>query len=217
MIERHADADEPTVFVVDDDEDIRNALIWLMESVALPVRAFGSAEEFLEHGYARVPGCLLLDLRMPGMGGMALLERLRRAGPPLMPTIVLTGHGDVPTAVQALKAGAFDFVEKPAIQQQLLERVQAALAADEIRRHRAEEIASIRQALSGLTERQREVLDWVIAGESSKCIALRLGISERTVETYRRMIMKKMKARSLAALVRMMAQQRVAEQNSDIS
>lgn len=217
MIEQHANADEPTVFVVDDDEDMRNALIWLMESVALPVRAYGSAEEFLEHGCARVPGCLLLDLRMPGMGGMALLERLRRASPPLMPTIVLTGHGDVPTAVQALKAGAFDFVEKPAIQQQLLDRVQAALATDAVRRHRADEIASIRRALNGLTERQREVLDWVIAGEPSKCIALRLGISERTVETYRRMIMKKMQARSLAALVRMVAQQRIGEQNSNDS
>lgn len=200
-----ASGNEPTVFVVDDDEDMRNALRWLMESVNLPVRVFGTAEEFLDHGCATLPGCLLLDIRMPGMGGLALLEQLGRADTPLLPTIMLTGHGDVPTAVRALQAGAFDFVEKPAIQQQLLDRVHAALAADKIRRMHAEQLISVRRALNNLTERQREVLEWVVDGESTKCIALRLGISERTVETYRRIIMKKMKATSLAALVRMVA------------
>lgn len=207
-------ANEPTVFVVDDDEDMRHALKWLIESVGLTVEVFGTAEEFLARYRTRRPGCLLLDIRMPGMGGLALLEQLKRGGAPHLPTIVLTGHGDVPTAVQALKGGAIDFVEKPAIQQQLLDRIQDALAADRSRRIRSEKITSIRRGLSTLTEREREVLDGVVAGESSKTIALRLRISERTVEAHRRSIMIKMKAPSLAALVGMVVLQRQADNHS---
>jgi two-component system response regulator FixJ len=191
-----------TVFVVDDDSDMRQSLKWLIESVGLPVQAFDSAEQFLEGYQPARPGCLLLDVRMPGMGGMRLLEHLQKAGIDL-PTIVFTGHGDVPMAVQALKAGAFDFVEKPATHQQILDRVQDALAAERDRRARQSRRHAWETALTHLSQREREVLDGVVEGRSNKVIAMELGISERTVEKHRHSIMQKMGAGSLAELIRM--------------
>ena len=194
---------EPTVFVVDDDEDIRKALKWLIESVGLPVELFVSAEDFLESHCSGRPGCLVLDVRMPGMGGLLLLEQMKRMEGPMLPTIVMTGHGEVSMAVQALKAGAVDFVEKPAINQLLLDLIHKALASDHVLRTRALELQNIRHSLHQLTHRERQVLDHIVAGELNKRIADQLDISERTVEKFRGIIMKKMKASSLAALVRM--------------
>lgn len=192
---------EPTVFVVDDDQDMRSSFKWLIESVGLPVEAFRSAEEFLEAYEPAQPGCLLLDVRMPGMGGLRLLERLHAQGSQL-PVIVVTAHGEVAMAVQAMKSGAFDFLEKPANHQQLLERIQDALAEDRARRARALEIAAFEQLLAQLTQREREVLGRMVKGEPSKAIALEFGISERTIEKHRESIMHKMETRSLAQLIR---------------
>jgi two-component system response regulator FixJ len=196
---------EPRVFVVDDDQDMRSSFKWLIESVGLAVEAFRSAEEFLDAYEPAQPGCLLLDVRMPGMGGLRLLERLQANGAQL-PVIVVTGHGEVAMAVQAMKSGAFDFMEKPANHQQLLERIQDALAVDRERRARALEVAAFEQLLAQLTQREREVLGRMVKGEPSKTIALEFGISERTVEKHRESIMHKMEARSLAQLIRMVVE-----------
>lgn len=193
---------EPTVFVVDDDEDMRNSLKWLIESVNLSVEAFASAEHFLTAYHPDRPGCLLLDIRMPGMGGLRLLEHLRAQGT-CLPIIVLTGHGDVPLAVQVLKMGAFDFIEKPAAQQQMLDRIRDALAADQAIRAKLSEQARIASLLAQLTNREYEVLERVVAGQASKVIAAELGISEKTVEKHREHVMRKMEAHSLAELIQM--------------
>lgn len=199
---------EPTVFVVDDDEDLRQALRWLIESAGLRVETFDSAEAFLGANRLARPGCLLLDIRMPGMGGMRLLEHLRRSDGFRGPVIVLTGHGDIPMAVQALRMGAIDFIEKPALDHVLLDRLLEAVAIVRDRQAQAEQVAAIGNVLSQLTAREREVLDRVVAGQSSKVIGLELGISERTVEKFRSNIMRKTQADSLAALVRLVLLQR---------
>lgn len=198
---------KPTVFVVDDDQDMRDSFRWLIESVALPVETFRSAEEFLAYYTPNRPGCLLLDVRMPGMGGLRLLERLRTSGANL-PVIVITGHGEVPMAVQALKLGAFDFLEKPAPPQQILDRIQDALTLDQELRAKAEEIAAFERLFGQLTQREREVLDRMVEGESSKAMALEFGISERTVEKHRESIMHKLEARSLGQLIRRVVEYR---------
>lgn len=198
---------KPTVFVVDDDRDMRSSLKWLVESIGLPVETFPSAEEFLAAATADRPGCLLLDVRMPGMGGLRLLEHLRQAGAGL-PVIVFTGHGEVSMAVQALKTGAFDFIEKPATHQLILDRVQDALAADTKNRTRASEAAAFRELLAQLTQREREVLDRLVEGEISRDIAQAMSISERTVEKHRERLMHKMRARTLAHLIRLVVEQR---------
>jgi two-component system response regulator FixJ len=194
--------DRSTVFVVDDDQDMRNSLKWLLESVNLPVETYASAEQFLVGYTADRPGCLLLDVRMPGMGGIRLLEYLRKSRMRL-PVIVLTGHGDVPMAVQALKLGAFDFIEKPATHQRILERTQDALATDRERRARDTDTAAFGRLLAQLSQREREVLDLLVEGESNKAISTELGISERTVEKHRENVMQKMEVKSLARLIRM--------------
>ena len=196
---------DAVVYVVDDHQDMRNSFKWLIESVGIPVEAFASAEEFLAAYRDGLPACLLLDVRMPGMGGMRLLERLRDSGSKL-PVIVITGHAEVRMAVQAMKSGAYDFLEKPAAHQLVLERIQDALAADRQRRARMAERAAFREALGQLTQREAEVLDRIVSGEPSKAIALEFGISERTVEKHRENIMRKMGARSLAQLVRGMVE-----------
>lgn len=198
---------KPTVFVVDDDQDMRDSFRWLIESVALPVETFASAEAFLAGCATERPGCLLLDVRMPGMGGLRLLERLKTSGSNL-PVIVITGHGEVPMAVYALKLGAFDFLEKPAPPQQVLDRIQDALALDRELRARAGEVAAFERLLAQLTQREREVLDRMVEGESSKAIALELGISERTVEKHRESIAHKLEARSLGQLIRRVVEYR---------
>jgi FixJ family two-component response regulator len=193
---------EATVFVVDDDCDMRESLKWLLESVGLRVEIYGSAEQFLERPGDVRPGCLLLDVRMPGMGGLRLLERLTTQGPHL-PVILLTGHGDVPMAVNALKSGAFDFIEKPATHQQILDRVQDALAVDGEICAREWERSKFEDLFGQLSPREREVMRRLIEGDSNKLMALEMGISERTVEKHREGLMQKMGTRSLAALIRM--------------
>jgi two-component system response regulator FixJ len=192
----------PIVYVVDDDEAVRDSLALLFESEGLAARAFASAGEFLEQFDSAQPGCIVADVRMPGMSGVELLERLR-AEQATVPIILITGHGDVPMAVAALKAGAADFFEKPFDDALLVASVRAALdATHEHRRHTVEE-GELRARAATLTTREREVMDLIVAGHSNKVVAARLAISPRTVEVYRARLMEKMQARSLAEIVRM--------------
>lgn len=197
-----ADRPEQTVFVVDDDEDVRRALRWLIESVHLQVETFESAEQFLGNYRPEQPGCLVLDVRMPGLGGLGLLEHLRSQRDAL-PVIMLTGHGDVPVAVRAMKAGALDFIEKPFTDQDLLDRIQLALKKDSQLRQEMEESAEIAERVASLTPRELEVLDRIVQGQANKVMSVELGISERTVETHRKNIMEKMRVRSVAELVQL--------------
>lgn len=191
---------EPTVFVVDDDPAVLRGLRLLMKSVKLNVETYLSAQEFLDDYDPAQPGCLLLDLRMPGISGLELQEILRTRSIPI-PIIIITGYGEVPAAVQAMRKGAVDFLEKPFNDQVLLDHVQKAIAEDaQIRQQRAEQEAVLAR-LALLTPREREVMDLVIAGKSNKVIASQLGISPKTVEFHRSHIMKKMKADSVAGLV----------------
>lgn len=190
----------PQVFLVDDDDAYRRSLRFLLESSGYPVRDFGSAEAFLEEYRAEMPGCLLLDLRMPGLSGIELQERLRHEGVEL-PIIFITGHGDVPVSVQAMKAGALDFLEKPFDDAQLVERIREALELDARRRAERRERSRIAERLGRLTRRETEVLALLVQGFSNKEIAERLEVSHRTVEVHRARIMHKMEAGSLAELV----------------
>jgi two-component system response regulator FixJ len=193
---------EPAVFIVDDDDAVRRFLGGLIESVALRVEAYASAQDFLAAYEPDRPGCLVLDVRMPGMSGLELQRELVERAIDL-PVIVLTGHGNVQVAVHAMKAGAIDFVEKPFDNELLLDRIQKAVAKSV--RARGERIKrdEIAQRAQLLTPRERQVLDLVIAGETNKGVARRLDISERTVEIHRANVMHKMHAKSLADLVKM--------------
>lgn len=193
-------AGQPTIFVVDDDEAMRDSIHWLLESVSLSARMFSSANDFLSAGDLCQPGCILLDVRMPGMSGMELLEQLKDHGI-LQPVIIITGHGDVPMAVRALKHGAFDFIQKPFNGQELLDRVNAALKLDRENRQHNKEIEGLRSHFDVLTAREREIMELVVVGDSSKIIGKKLGISSRTVDIHRSNIMKKLKIRSIAELV----------------
>ncbi len=192
----------PTVFVVDDDADVRKSLRWLLESVSLSVETFSTAHEFLEEFDPERPGCLVVDVRLPGLSGLELQERLAAAGATL-PTIVITGHGDVPMAVRAMKGGAIDFLEKPFSDQLLLDRVQQAIRLDgEVRRQRRRQ-GEVAARMGLLTPREREVLERVVQGKSNKVMAAELDISTKTVEAVRARLMRKMQADSVADLVRM--------------
>ena len=195
-------APQPTVFIVDDDEPVRSALRLLMKSVGHATATFGSAQEFLVGYSNQQPGCLVLDVRMPGMSGMQLQQELNRRGATI-PVVFITGHGDVPMAVEAMQSGAFDFVQKPFDDRELLDRVVKALAADAIMRAQQIEVDSIRKLLATLTPREREVLGLMVAGKLNKTMAAQLNLSQRTVEVHRSRVMEKMHARSLAQLIRM--------------
>jgi two-component system, LuxR family, response regulator FixJ len=197
-----------TVFVVDDDPAVRESLHWLIESVGLAVKTYGTANEFLEQYNPNIQGCLVLDVRMPGLSGLDLQERLTSKHIEI-PTIVITGHADVPMAIRAIKAGALDFIEKPFNDQVLLERIGQALALDAKIRQNQSELAEIAGRLESLTSREREVMQMVVDGKPNKIIADRLGVSQKTVEVHRASVMKKMQVDSLAELVRLvLAQQR---------
>lgn len=193
---------EPTVFVVDDDEGVRGGLRRLLESVSLKVETYDSAQAFLDDYNLDRHGCLVLDVRMPGMGGLDLQAQLAEQGIRL-PVIILTGHADVPIAVSALKAGAVDLIEKPFNGQVLLDRIQHAIQRDAETRRQSAQQFEIGQRLAQLTSRERQVMEMMVAGKASKVIAIDLEISERTVEFHRANIMKKMQARTLAELIQM--------------
>ena len=192
----------PTVFIVDDDAAIRFAMQALMDSVNLNHEIYASADDFLEKAGEQRPGCLVLDIRMPGLGGLELQEELIKRGNTL-PIIFITGHGDVPMAVEAMQKGAVDFIQKPFRDQELLDRIREALATDEERREEQQHHAEVAGRLERLTNREREVFDLVVTGKPNKVIAFELGVSQRTVEIHRARVMEKMQARSLADLVKM--------------
>jgi two-component system response regulator FixJ len=193
-------ADSPIVHIVDDDAAVRQSLAFLLGSAGLAVRLYDSATAFLAGLPELKSGCLITDLRMPGMTGLELLHELRAQACGL-PAIVVTGHGDVPLAVEAMKAGAVDFIEKPFDQEAILSAVHAAL--ERPGRSDSGEGQAIAARLASLSERERQVLDGLIAGQPNKTIAHDLGISPRTVEVYRANLMTKMAARSLSELIRM--------------
>lgn len=193
---------EPTVFVVDDDQGVREAISLLMESIGLAVESYPSAQSYLDQFDPGRPGCVVLDVRMRGMSGLDLQQRL--AAEPLHPPIVIvTGHGDVPMAVRAVQAGAVDFIEKPFNDQVLLDAVHRALQRDAEVRGQALLLADIKERLQRLTPREREILDLIVAGRRNKVIAADLGISQSTVEAHRAKVMEKLEARSLSDLMRM--------------
>ena len=191
-----------SVFVVDDDDAVRNSLRLLLKSVGLPTVAFASAREYLDSWHPAQPGCLVLDVRMPGMSGLELQEELNRRGA-IIPVIFISGHGDIPMAVEAIQHGAFDFLQKPFRDQHLIDRVQRALAADHANRQSLAQRDVLRQRYGSLTPREQEVLILVTKGKANKVMAGDLDISQRTVEIHRARVMEKMGAQSLAQLVRM--------------
>ncbi|MDP2821500.1 MAG: response regulator transcription factor [Sulfuritalea sp.] len=200
---------EPTVFIVDDDQAVARSLRWLIETVRLKVETFASAQAFLDGYDAAKPGCVVLDVRMPGMSGLDLQERLA-AQQFRVPIIFITGHGDVQMAVRAVQAGAFDFVEKPFNDQDLLDRIQKAIAFDTDQRGKQALRVQLRSLFASLTPREHEVLDLVVEGLSNKAIANTLGLSAKTVEVHRAKVMEKMHARSVADLVKMAMQNQAA-------
>lgn len=192
----------PTIFVVDDDEPVRDAIGLLLDTVELRYECFESAASFLSGYTDKRTGCLVLDIRMPGMSGLELQEHLRTRNDPL-PIIFITGHGDIPMAVEAMKKGAVDFIRKPFRDQELLDRIQEALSRDAENREHHADLQAVRDRAGHLTPREREVFERVAEGQANKVVAIDLAISERTVEIHRSQVMQKMEARNLADLVKM--------------
>jgi two-component system response regulator FixJ len=193
---------EPTVYIVDDEPAIRHSLELLLRSVGIPAQSFASATDFLDAYSTDLDGCLIADVRMPGMSGLQLQEALAERGAGL-PVIIITGHGDIGMAVRAMKAGAADFIEKPFNEQALLDAVHRALAGRRQAEPASGARADIEARIAALTPREKEVLLLVAEGRPNKVVATRLGLSTRTVEVHRAKVMEKMQARSLADLVRM--------------
>jgi FixJ family two-component response regulator len=192
----------PTVYIVDDDNGVRSSIRVLMKSVGLPATPFASAKEFLATYHPNQPGCLVLDIRMPGMSGLELQEALNERGA-VLPVIFITGHGDIPMAVEAMRHGAFDFLQKPFRDQDLIDRIQQALVLDAETRQSLREHGRTRVRIASLTPREREVLDLLTTGKANKMMAQDLGLSQRTIEIHRAHVMEKMGAKSVAQLVRM--------------
>lgn len=193
----------PTVFVVDDDAGVRASIRLLLKSVGIAATPMASAGEFLDRFDPAQPGCLVLDIRMPGMSGLELQQQLNLRGA-IIPVLFITGHGDVPMAVEAMRQGAVDFLQKPFRDQDLIDRIQNALARDRENRAALQRHDHIRQRLDSLTARERQVLQLLTQGKQNKVMAAELGISQRTVEIHRAHVMEKLGARSVAQLVRMM-------------
>jgi FixJ family two-component response regulator len=193
---------EATVFVVDDDTSVRSALKRLIQSLGFQVETFDSAQAFLEHGSHDGPACLILDVRMPGMSGIELQQQLTRVGLG-MPIVFITGHGNIPMSVKAMKAGAVDFIEKPFEDQKLIDAVNTAIKINKKFRTEQAEIKDLQRRVDSLTPREHEVFILVVSGMLNKQIAFDLGMSEKTVKVHRARVMDKMEAKSLADLVRM--------------
>jgi FixJ family two-component response regulator len=192
----------PVVFVVDDDPSMRRAIKRLVESVGLRVELFGSAQEFLRSERPDVASCLVLDIRLPGMSGLDFQHELAKAGIHLA-IVFITGHGDIPMTVRAMKAGAVEFLTKPFRDQDLLDAIQQGLERDRIRWAQEAELGTLRARFESLTPREREVLPWVVSGLLNKQIADAIGASEATIKVHRSQLMRKMGAQSVAELVRM--------------
>jgi len=195
-------AHAPTVFVVDDDDGMRRALTVRLNTVGYKTVEFAGPREFLDTFRTDTPGCLVLDIRMPGMSGLELQQHLNKMGS-MLPVIFITGHGDVPMAVQAMKDGAFEFVQKPFRDQDLLDRINHALDVDKESRSTLALRADVLQRFESLTPREKQVMELVVDGAANKVIAIDLGLSERTVEIHRAKAMEKMGARSVAHLVKL--------------
>ena len=196
---------DPTVFLVDDDEAVRDSLGLLMKSVALASQSFASADEFLADFDPDRPGCLVLDIRMPGMSGMELQQKLLDMQA-ILPIIFITGHGDIPMAVEAMQRGAIDFIPKPFRDHELLDCINKALEDDRRNRDTLLEREEVEKRIDRLTPREKQVMELVVQGKANKVIAGDLDVSQRTVEIHRARVMEKMQARSLAQLVRMVMQ-----------
>jgi FixJ family two-component response regulator len=192
--------DQARVFVIDDEQDVREALSMLIRSVGLQVEIFGNALEFLNHYRLELPGCIVADIRMPGMSGLELQEKLNAMGATI-PMIFISGHADVPTAVRAIQEGAMDLLEKPFSDQHLLDKVQSAIRRDQERRTEADARACVRRLYDSLTPREKEVMAEVVTGKMNKVIACDLNLSIRTVELHRANLMDKMRVHSVAELV----------------
>src|SRR5882724_8609510 len=190
------------VFVIDDDPSMRGALEDLVGSVGLQVRPFASPQDFLQSQRPDAPGCLVLDVRLPGMSGLAFQKELARLGVAL-PVIFITGHGDIPMSVRAMKAGAVEFLTKPFHDQDLLDAIHAAIERDRERHREAVRLAELRERFATLTERERQIMTLVAIGRANKQVAAELNLSEMTVKVHRGQVMRKMHARSLPELVRM--------------
>ncbi len=193
---------EPIIYVIDDDDAVRQSLEFLLKTAGMTVRGFEHAKAFLDILPQVGHGCVITDVRMPGMSGIDLLTRLKDSNPKL-PVIIITGHGDISLAVEAMKIGAIDFLEKPFDDDHLIAAVRAALNRDAGVVKRKAELGEITEKLAALSNRERQVLDGLVAGKANKSIAFDLGISPRTVEIYRANVMTKMAANSLSDLVRM--------------
>jgi FixJ family two-component response regulator len=193
--------DEPIIYVLDDDQRVREALLSLLSSVGLRVEVFASAKEYLQFNKPDAPACLILDLELPGMSGLELQQEI--AGEQAPPIVFVTGHGDVPSSVRAMKAGAIEFLLKPFDNQELLRSVDVAILQDREARKKRSELAELRRRYALLTPREREVLPFVVAGLLNKQTAAELGTSEITIQVHRGQIMRKMVASSLAELVKM--------------
>ena len=191
-----------TVYVVDDDEAVRDAMSMLLNAAGITARSFSGGQEFLESYSVGDVGCLVLDMRMPGMSGFEVLDRLQEMQAPI-PVIFVTGHGDIPMAVEAMRRGAVNFIRKPFGDEELLACVDEALDEDRLRRQHHQSLAEVRALVESLTPREKEVFERVAAGQANKVIAIELGISERTVEIHRSQVIHKTKSRSLAELVRL--------------
>jgi len=195
-------ATEATIYVIDDDEAVRQSLEFLLKTAAIPVRGFESAQAFLDVLPMVEHGCIITDVRMPEITGIDLLKKVKQTRPEL-PVIVITGHGDISLAVEAMKIGAVDFLEKPFDDDHLLAAVKSALDREADLARRKAEVGEVQEKLAALSNRERQVLEGLVAGNANKTIAFDLGISPRTVEIYRANLMTKMAANSLSDLVRM--------------
>jgi len=198
---QETEEDKAIVFIVDDDASVRDSLRWLIESVQLQVQCFATAQEFLQGYQSQQTGCVVLDVRMPGLSGLDLQEELRQQGF-VLPVIIITGHADIPMAVRAFKSGVFDFIEKPFNDQHLIDRIHQAIDKSRSQKVNIQRWQDARDRLQKLSSREVQVLDCIVSGSSNKTMARELDISVKTIETHRANLMSKMQAGSVSELVR---------------